>query len=47
MTLDPHDRQVQGFFAIPADVLTASHMLIKYLKENLLGGMKEPPYGRD
>jgi len=42
MTLDPHAGQVQGFFSIPGDVLTASHMLIEYLKENLLGGMKDP-----
>ena len=27
MTLDPHAGQVQGFFSIPGDVLTASHLL--------------------
>src|SRR5450759_5118487 len=32
MLLDPHAGQVQGFFSIPGDVLTAFHMLIDHLK---------------
>lgn len=42
MTIDPHAGQVQGFFSIPGDVLTASHMLIKHFKSELLAGMKDP-----
>jgi ribose-phosphate pyrophosphokinase len=42
MTLDPHAGQVQGFFSIPGDVLTASHMLVRYINENLRADMKDP-----
>ena len=35
MTLDPHAGQVQGFFSIPGDVLTASHLLVKHINENI------------
>lgn len=42
MTLDPHAGQVQGFFSIPGDVLTASHLLISYINKNLRSGMKDP-----
>ena len=42
MTLDPHAGQIQGFFNVPGDVLTASHMLIQYIKENLQVDMKDP-----
>ncbi len=42
MTFDPHAGQVQGFFSIPGDVLTASHMISDYIKENLFGGMVHP-----
>ena len=42
MTLDPHAGQVQGFFSIPGDVLTASHLLIDYINNNLRPGMKDP-----
>ncbi len=31
MVLDPHAGQVQGFFSIPGDVLTAFHMLSEHL----------------
>ena len=31
MTFDPHAGQVQGFFSIPGDVLTASHMISDYI----------------
>jgi len=42
MTLDPHAGQIQGFFNVPGDVLTASHMLIRYIKDNLLTEMNDP-----
>ncbi|MBC8334883.1 MAG: ribose-phosphate diphosphokinase [Anaerolineales bacterium] len=42
MTLDPHAGQVQGFFSIPGDVLTASHIIVDYIKENLLESLKKP-----
>jgi ribose-phosphate pyrophosphokinase len=42
MTLDPHAGQVQGFFSIPGDVLTAFHILIKHMSEKLLADMKDP-----
>jgi ribose-phosphate pyrophosphokinase len=42
MTLDPHAGQIQGFFNVPGDVLTASHMLIDYINANLRPGMVDP-----
>jgi ribose-phosphate pyrophosphokinase len=42
MTLDPHAGQIQGFFSIPGDVLTSSHLLIKYINKNLRANMKDP-----
>jgi ribose-phosphate pyrophosphokinase len=42
MTLDPHAGQIQGFFSIPGDVLTTSHMLIEHVKRNLLAKLKDP-----
>jgi ribose-phosphate pyrophosphokinase len=42
MTLDPHAGQVQGFFSIPGDVLTASHIIVDYIKENLLENLTSP-----
>ncbi len=42
MTLDPHAGQIQGFFSIPGDVLTASHMLVKYINQTLRSEMKNP-----
>ena len=42
MTLDPHAGQIQGFFSIPGDVLTTSHMLIDHVKKHLLSGMRDP-----
>jgi ribose-phosphate pyrophosphokinase len=35
MTLDPHAGQIQGFFSIPGDVLTASHMLVDHINQTL------------
>jgi len=42
MTLDPHAGQVQGFFSIPGDVLTASHIIVEYIQENLLASLSDP-----
>jgi ribose-phosphate pyrophosphokinase len=42
MTLDPHAGQVQGFFSIPGDVLTASHLLIDHINKNIRATMKDP-----
>jgi ribose-phosphate pyrophosphokinase len=42
MTFDPHAGQIQGFFSIPGDVLTASHMISDYIHDNLLNDMKDP-----
>ena len=41
MTMDMHAGQIQGFFSIPGDVLTAYHVLIEHLN-NFLPGMKDP-----
>lgn len=42
MTLDPHAGQIQGFFSIPGDVLTASHLLIKHINKHLRPTMTDP-----
>ncbi|NOT03072.1 MAG: ribose-phosphate diphosphokinase [Anaerolineales bacterium] len=42
MTLDPHAGQVQGFFSIPGDVLTASHLLVGHINKNLRAEMHDP-----
>ena len=42
MTLDPHAGQVQGFFSIPGDVLTASHMLVNHINYSLRAEMTDP-----
>ena len=42
MTLDPHAGQVQGFFSIPGDVLTASHIVEDYIRDNLLENLTNP-----
>jgi ribose-phosphate pyrophosphokinase len=42
MTFDPHAGQIQGFFSIPGDVLTASHMLTEHIKDHLQAQMKDP-----
>lgn len=41
MTLDLHAGQIQGFFSIPGDVLSAFHILTEYLL-GLLPEMKDP-----
>jgi ribose-phosphate pyrophosphokinase len=42
MTLDPHAGQLQGFFTIPGDVLTASHMVVDHINDNLRSKLKDP-----
>lgn len=42
MTFDPHAGQIQGFFSIPGDVLTASHMISKHIKDTMLTDMRDP-----
>ena len=42
MTLDPHAGQVQGFFSIPGDVLTASSLLTEYINANLRSQLHDP-----
>ena len=42
MTLDPHAGQIQGFFTVPGDVLTASHMIVDYIKDNLRDKLVDP-----
>jgi len=42
MTLDPHAGQIQGFFSIPGDVLTASHMVSEHIKNHMREQMRDP-----
>ena len=42
MTFDPHAGQIQGFFSIPGDVLTASHMISQHIKVTLMQNMHDP-----
>lgn len=42
MTFDPHAGQIQGFFSVPGDVLTASHMISDHIKDNLRQEMRDP-----
>lgn len=41
MTLDLHAGQIQGFFSIPGDVLTAFHIITDYI-ETIVSDMKDP-----
>ena len=41
MTIDPHAGQVQGFFSIPGDVLTASHMLVDHFNKHICPEMQQ------
>ena len=41
MTMDMHAGQIQGFFSIPGDVLSAYHILKERIK-TLMTGMKDP-----
>ena len=40
MVLDPHAGQIQGFFSVPGDVLTASRMIVEHINENLRANLK-------
>src|SRR5574339_426023 len=42
MTFDPHAGQIQGFFSIPGDVLTATRMLTDHITERLQDDMHDP-----
>jgi len=42
MVLDPHAGQVQGFFSVPGDVLTASHIIEDYIKDSLMEKLTNP-----
>ncbi len=42
VTLDPHAGQIQGFFSIPGDVLTTSHILVEHVKQKLMASLKDP-----
>lgn len=42
ITLDPHAGQIQGFFSIPGDVLTTSHLLVEHVQHKLLASLKDP-----
>jgi ribose-phosphate pyrophosphokinase len=42
MTLDPHAGQIQGFFSIPGDVLTASRLIIENIRGTLLPKLRNP-----
>ena len=40
--LDPHAGQVQGFFSIPGDVLTASHLITDHVNQAIRPDLKDP-----
>jgi ribose-phosphate pyrophosphokinase len=42
MTLDPHAGQIQGFFSIPGDVLTASRSVVHEIKTKLRPNLRKP-----
>lgn len=42
ITLDPHAGQIQGFFSVPGDVLTASHLIVDFINRNLRSQLKNP-----
>lgn len=42
MTLDPHAGQIQGFFSIPGDVLTASHLIIDHINATIRAQLTNP-----
>jgi ribose-phosphate pyrophosphokinase len=46
MTLDPHAGQIQGFFSIPGDVLTASHMISEHIRDHMLSADERPGSSR-
>jgi len=42
MTLDPHAGQIQGFFSIPGDVLTSSHLIIDHINRTIRSNLHNP-----
>jgi ribose-phosphate pyrophosphokinase len=42
ITIDPHAGQIQGFFSIPGDVLTAYHLLVEHVNAHLRPQLKDP-----
>ncbi len=42
ITFDLHAGQIQGFFSIPGDVLTAFHLLTDYVRQELLPRLHRP-----
>ena len=42
MTFDPHAGQIQGFFTVPGDVLTASHMIVDHINQTLRAKLHDP-----
>lgn len=42
MTIEPHAYQVQGFFSIPGDMLSAQYLLVNYVREKLKPQLKSP-----
>jgi ribose-phosphate pyrophosphokinase len=42
ITFDPHAGQVQGFFSVPGDVLSAFHLITDYINKELKSSMKDP-----
>jgi ribose-phosphate pyrophosphokinase len=42
MSLDPHAGQIQGFFSIPGDVLTASRLIIDHINQTIRSEMRDP-----
>lgn len=42
MTLDPHAGQIQGFFSVPGDVLTSSHLLIEHINTVIRPDLHDP-----
>lgn len=43
MTIDLHAGQIQGFYKIPGDSLTASHILMNYIRAKELNGVVVTP----
>ena len=46
MTVDLHSGQIQGFFNIPGDALTAFHLLSDYILRKMSDGELEDPRRR-
>jgi ribose-phosphate pyrophosphokinase len=42
ITFDPHAGQVQGFFSVPGDVLSAFHLITDHINKEMRAAMKDP-----